>query len=598
MWASSHEQEQEHIAEVEKIMKSRLQKLHPVTYLDAIGDNVSDIGGTSSDLFDTMCISLSTAVILGSKAHPVPHFGTSLPFIVISTGTIGCTLACFYIWCHEAHSSTRIRTHLRLNLLFVVALVMTVVSIVCYNEATHNRTISIEQAQSYILIVAMGLLAPEGNATFCEFFTSPNCLPVRWIVRNADLGMAQVVLQGLGQGFVSAGAPSAVNIVVQMFAYRWEGFYGLVLLACASQSCTGLQATLASYGAVSNNACRMVHLTTVSQLAYHRSHVCAKIGTTTAHTGKVVAAQNAFFAVTALTGALAADKYTDFGMDYNNTAVAEMSEYTRAGLLAGVIFAMIFLGNELTSCITMAKSVVTLCDGNPEVMPRLDKRFPATHISPLKIIVAYACIEASKLTISPLLNTMAAPLVIGQLLGFRGLLMLVTGSNQVCFTLNMFFVNSGEAWGAARKYLIFGMFKGKDGAVVDTDHEIYETLAIGEEIGATLEDLTAPSLTNFVKFAAVASFTTSNMYDYTPENTYKMGMVQMVINGAGISFFKFGLSRTLESIAAAIRRRQEKSDVEEGKVLLQEMAANEKKMQQQLAQEQAVKNLDDVLGLM
>ena len=73
-------------------------------------------------------------------------------------------------------------------------------------------------------------------------FTSVNWAPVGWIAKNASPGMVQVVLQGIGQGFVSAGVPGVTNIAVQILAYRLEHFYGLVLLACASQACTGWQA--------------------------------------------------------------------------------------------------------------------------------------------------------------------------------------------------------------------------------------------------------------------------------------------------------------------------------------------------------------------
>merc|ERR1712159_934790 len=114
--------------------------------------------------------------------------------------------------------------------------------------------------------------------------------------------MVQVVLQGLGQGFASAGVPGVTNIAVQVIAFQLENFYGLVLLACASQACTGWQATLAAYGAVANNANRFVHLTTVNEMAQHRGILLASIGTNTAHSGKVVAGQNAFFATTTLLG--------------------------------------------------------------------------------------------------------------------------------------------------------------------------------------------------------------------------------------------------------------------------------------------------------
>jgi len=356
----------------------------------------------------------------------------------------------------------------------------------------------------------------------------------------------------------------------------------LVLLACASQACTGWQATLASYGAVANNANRMVHLTTINEMAHHRSNVCAMIGTTTSHTGKCVAGQNAFFATTALLGALLADKYTKLGLNFQLTVSQELSEFTRAGMLAGIIFTMLFIANTLTSCIKMAKQLVKFCKDNPAVLPRTDKVFPATHIIPLKNLVAWSSVASFQLTFSPLVNTLAAPLVIGQLFGFKGLLMLVSGGNSVCFSLNMFLINSGQAWDAARKYVLFGMLKDEEGVTIGAENEVYETLGIGEQVGGPLEDLAGPGLNNFIKFVAVVSFVTSGIYDLTPEKTWLFGMLQVVLNGMSVSFFKFGLAWTIKKVEEFFKRRRQAIEEEEGTAMLREIEAREQKIQDKL----------------
>merc|ERR1740117_671892 len=150
-------------------------------------------------------------------------------------------------------------------------------------------------------------------------------------------------------------------------------------------------------------------------------------------------------------------------------------------MLAGIIFTMLFLANTLTSCINMAKSLVNFCRDNKEVLPRMDKKFPATHIVPLKKLVAFCAVESYQLSFSPMLNTFAAPLVIGQLFGFKGLMMLVSGGNSVCFSLNMFLVNTGQAWDAARKFILFGMLRDKQGNIVGPEDEVYDILGIGEQ---------------------------------------------------------------------------------------------------------------------
>lgn len=578
-----HEKEAKLRHDVEEQMEANLKSMHPVKYLDAIGENIADIGGTSSDLFETMCITLATSVILGAKAHEVPYLGTGLPFNIISTGTLGCALACYYVWCHDKHSHNRIRNALRLNLLFVIVVVQGVASTLTFTHYYYYHTISFSRMIQYDVIIFLGLCSPELCALICEFFTSVNFPPVALLARDADLGMIQVVLQGLGQGFVSAGAPSVVNIIVQIIAFTLEGWYGLVLLACASQACTGWQATIAAFGAVANNATSMVHMTTVDVTAHHRGHVCAVIGTTTSHNGKCVAGQVAFFATSALVGALMADKYTKLGEDYTGTTGQRLGQFTRAGLLAGIIFTMLFLANTLTGCIQMAKNLVKFCAGNSAVAPRADREFPATHIVPLKILVRYTAIESFRHTISPLLQSFAAPLVIGQLFGFEGLLMLVSGGNSVCFSLNMFLINAGQAWDAARKYILFGMLKDEFGVVVGADSEVYETLGIGEQIGGPLEDLTGPALNNFIKFVAVGSFVTSDLYDMTPENTWMYGVVQVIINFTLVSFFKFGLRWSMQQVDDMVQKRRDQQEYEEGTHMLREIEKQEARAAEQLA---------------
>jgi Na+/H+-translocating membrane pyrophosphatase len=352
---------------------------------------------------------------------------------------------------------------------------------------------------------------------------------------------------------------------------------------------------LAAYGAVANNANRLVHLTTVNEMAHHRANVCATIGTTTSHNGKCIAGQNCFFATTALLGALLADKYTSLGQNWQSTVGQELSEWTRAGLLSAIVFTMLFLANTLTSCITMAKLITAHAKDNPDsVGPRLGKAFPASHIKPLMHLVSYASIECFRLTISPMVQTFGAPLVIGQLFGFKGLLMLVSGGNSVAFSLNMFLINAGQAWDAARKYILFGMLRNEKGDVLGAESEVYDTLGIGEQIGGPLEDLTGPALNNFIKFVALTAFVTSDLYDELPTNSWPMGFVQIAINFVLVSFFKWGLAITVREIERLLRERRERIEYEEGTVMLREIEAREKDIESKVAEKTGGFNEDEI----
>lgn len=88
--------------------------------------------------------------------------------------------------------------------------------------------------------------------------------------------------------------------------------------------------------------------------------------------------------------------------------------------------------------------------------------------------------------------------------------------------------------------VLFGMLEDKDGNVVGTDSQEYDTLGIGEQIGGPLADLTG-ALNNFIKFVAVVSFVTS-----------------VFSNFSLIGFFKFGLAavRQLEDTGRLLSLRR------------------------------------------
>ena len=84
---------------------------------------------------------------------------------------------------------------------------------------------------------------------------------------------------------------------------------------------------------------------------------------------QVVAGQCAFFATTALLGALMGKKYTSEGQDYLNVVSTPLNALARAGILAGLVFTLTFLANVLTACITMAKAFLFFCKDNDKVIP-------------------------------------------------------------------------------------------------------------------------------------------------------------------------------------------------------------------------------------
>merc|ERR1712151_759214 len=99
-----------------------------------------------------------------------------------------------------------------------------------------------------------------------------------------------------------------------------------------------------------------------------------------------------------------------------------------------------------------------------------------------------------------MINTMAVPMIGGFILGIRGLLFVISGSNVLVLCLSILLINSGSSWRAARRIILFGLLKDTDGNPLGPDSHHFANLGIGEQIGGPFEDAAGPALNNFVKF--------------------------------------------------------------------------------------------------
>ncbi|CAE7705126.1 PFP-BETA1, partial [Symbiodinium pilosum] len=108
---------------MEEEMQDIASQLHPIDYFDVVGEAINDVSGTCADLFESMVLILGTCAIIGVKGSPVPSFNSGLPFWIIASGKVGCSLVAYFVHVHERFTAQRIRWSLRANLLLVIGLV-------------------------------------------------------------------------------------------------------------------------------------------------------------------------------------------------------------------------------------------------------------------------------------------------------------------------------------------------------------------------------------------------------------------------------------------------------------------------------------------
>jgi K(+)-stimulated pyrophosphate-energized sodium pump len=442
-----------------------------------------------------------------------------------------------------------------MNLFLVIIFVQIVQVGVSYMEWFHG-SIEFSQFWHFVIICSCGQFAPEICVLSGEYFTSVDYQPVKALAHNSHHGVVQVVLQGLGQGFLSTGFPTICMVGIVMVTWELEGHYGLALLGSASVSGTGFQGGIASFGAIATNAHKIVHLTTYHSMTRHRANILAALGDSTSHSGNTISAVNAFSAVFNIAVTLLAQAYTRQGLNYQAVSAPPIDEWSQAGLVMGVVMSMVFTANTTLSCLETSKSYMRFCKESSNVNRREGIPFPNSHLKPLKILTSYGTVTSMRMVFSPLINTLACPLLGGLFLGIKGLLFLVSGSNVLILCFSIFLTNSGQSWVAARKYILFGQLKDKDGHVVGPESPHYENLRVGEMIGGPFEDTTGPALNNFIKLVAVFAFITEGLYEPLPDTTWPLGFAMIAFSLLAVGFSKFGLTLVLNCVNNFLKQRQ------------------------------------------
>ena len=98
----------------------------------------------------------------------------------------------------------------------------------------------------------------------------------------------------------------------------------------------------------------------------------------------------------------------------------------------------------------------------------------------------------------PSILAVVSPVIVGILLGPKGLGGLLLGSISTGFLLAVFLANSGGAWDNAKKYIESGNLGGKGS-------EFHKATVIGDTVGDPCKDTSGPSLNILIKLMSIVA---------------------------------------------------------------------------------------------
>ncbi len=459
---------------------------NPAVIADQVGDNVGDIAGMGSDLFESYVSTIIAAMIIGSVSLGVK--GLLFPLFLAGIGIVASVMGTFFVnviktknqdQAREFSEQTEsVRTAMERGIYIANLLMLVGAYFLCM---AFFGEISLFWA--IVLGLATGLLI--GKTT--EYYTSEKHSPTLAIAKAAQSGHPSVVIQGLIVGMKSTLLPVLAVAATIVLSFYFGGLYGIALASLGILAVLGINLSTDCYGPIADNAAGIAEMSGLGPEVRQRVEALDAVGNSTAAVGKG-------FAIGA--AALAALAWL---VTYSQRIGLET-----INLLDSHLLAALFIGAMLPFFFS-ALTMKGVGQGALEVVEEVRRQFKektglmqGTEKADYRACVDIATKRALKEMILPGIIVILTPILVGLVLGKEAVAGTLIGALSTGFLLALFMANSGASWDNAKKYIEAGNLGGKGS-------EAHKAAVTGDTVGDPFKDTSGPSLNILIKLISVVA---------------------------------------------------------------------------------------------
>ncbi len=477
---------------------------NPGVIADNVGDNVGDVAGMGSDIFESYCGSMIACIAIASTMLPatISIMGGSqsdLMFLPLALASVGLVCSILGIFIVKMFSNKAADVALRMGtigaaLLFVMAAYVLM----------HKLGISTAVWWCVVAGAVGGIII--GLVT--EYYTGGK--PVRTLAKSGETGPATVMISGLALGMESVVVPvitlAGIIMLTSVLLPEGAGIYGVGIAAVGMLATVGITMAIDAYGPVADNAGGIAEMAGLGEKTREITDGLDEVGNTTAAIGKGFAIGAAGLAALALIAAFIETisfSVPNFSLDIGNPKVL-------MGMFLGGIFPF------LVSAMTMRAVGDAAFDLIKEIR-RQFKDIPGLMEGTAKPdsnkCVDIATTAALKRMIPPGLLAVISPVVIGFALGAAALGGMLGGALITCVLMALMMANAGGAWDNAKKYVEKGNFGGKG---TDT----HAAVVVGDTVGDPFKDTSGPAMNILINVMAIVSLVIAPLLAKMPNGIF------------------------------------------------------------------------------